>query len=292
MPTILITGAAGVAGQAVVRRVLETRSDLSLKLCDVSPMPSDLRSAAPFVRVDTRTPGDVESAVAGVDAVVHLAAWHCAHQPAVSDETIFAVNVDGTFNVVQACRRHKVKALVFASSMAYGHGGVYGVTKVLGEDLCRMFHVCERKPAVCLRYHDFVPKSYLAFGRMLLRNGVDARDVADATIASVDAVLAGKVGFFTTVVHHQLGAPRDVVENFGKLGADWLEAQLPGAIRLLEKYGIDLPQRLEQHDLSQAKELMNWSPRYNALDFLRDLAKRDGAGEDVGNLWAAGQLPD
>jgi nucleoside-diphosphate-sugar epimerase len=257
----------------------------------MAPLPADLRGAGEFVRCDTRRPADVDAAVAGCDAIVHLAAWHCAHVPPVSDETIFAVNVDGTFNVIQAARRHGVRALVFASSMAYGHGGIYGATKILGEDLCRSFHEITKMPTVCLRYHDFVPKPYLAFGEMLFRNGVDRRDVAASTVASLEAALAGRVSWLVSVVHHQLGAPADVVADFGNRGAAWLQTQLPGAGRLIEKYAIKMPATLEQHDLGEADRLLGWRPRVNGLDFLRDLQRRDAAGEDVSKLWAHGELP-
>lgn len=285
---ILITGAAGNAGQAVVEALKKTTSH-ELRLADVSP-PAN-RDAGEFVRCDTRTAADVDAAMEGCDAVIHLAAWHCAHVPPVSDETIFAVNVDGTFNVTQACRKHKVKALVFASSMAYGLWGVYGATKVIGENLCQNFHNVTKTPTVCLRYHDFVPKPYLAFGEKLFHNGVDRRDVATSTVASLEAALAGKLSYFMTIVHRDFAAPADVVNDFAKLGPAWLESQLPGATKLIEKYEIKLPERLEQHDLGEAHRLLGWKPTVNGLTFLRDLQKREAAGEDVTNLWAAGELP-
>jgi nucleoside-diphosphate-sugar epimerase len=138
MTTVLITSAAGNGGQAVARHVAAAGFDL--RLADVVPPPPEVLALGDFVRCDTRTPTDVLDAVAGVDAVIHLAAWHSAHRPPVSDSAIFAVNVDGTFNILEACRRSGVQALVFASSMAYGWGSVYSVTKVLGEELCRAFH--------------------------------------------------------------------------------------------------------------------------------------------------------
>ena len=116
---VLVTGAAGNAGQAVCRLLLETGT--TVRLADMAPPPADILdhpSRPEFVRCDTRTPEDVRRAVAGMDAVVHLAAWHSGHTPPVSDPTIFAVNVDGTFQVLEACREHGVRALVFASSMA------------------------------------------------------------------------------------------------------------------------------------------------------------------------------
>lgn len=131
-----------------------------VRRADVAPPTDDDRQDLEFVRCDTRTATDVLDALAGCDAVVQLAAWHPAHVPSVSDETIFAVNVDGTFIVVQVCRAQNVSAVVFASSMAYGWGGVsgrgvYGVTKVIGEDLWPMYHEVTDASVAMLRYHDF-----------------------------------------------------------------------------------------------------------------------------------------
>ncbi len=147
---VLVTGAAGNAGQAVTR--LLANEGFTLRSADVAPPPGGDSGGGEFVRCDTRTPEDVRRAVAGMDAVVHLAAWHSAHRPPISDATIFAVNVDGTFNVIEACREAGVQALVFASSMAYGWGGIYSVTKVIGEDLCRAFHEITGAAVALLRY--------------------------------------------------------------------------------------------------------------------------------------------
>ena len=289
---ILITGAAGNAGHAVAMQLKRATSH-EIRLADAMGLPPALKDVGEYVRCDTRTVADVDAAVEGCDAVIHLAAWHCGHQPPVSDETIFAVNVDGTFNLTQACRAHKVKALIFASSMAYGLWGVYGATKVIGENLCQNFHNITKVPSVSLRYHDFVPKSYLDFGRKMFFNGVDRRDVASATVAALEAALAGRIAYQMSIVHHQLGAPADVVEDFKNNGPAWLETRLTGATKLIEKYHIALPDRLEQHDLSEAARLWNgWTPAYNALSFLEDLKRRDAAGEDVSTIWANGQLPE
>src|SRR5205809_1121775 len=98
---ILVTGAAGNAGIAV-SQLLAQSTQCELRLCDIAAPPPALRNLGEYLRIDTRTPADVDSAMAGVDCVIHLAAWHCGHNPPVSDETIFSVNVDGTFNVLQS----------------------------------------------------------------------------------------------------------------------------------------------------------------------------------------------
>lgn len=286
---ILVTGAAGNAGQATCVEL--ARAGFDLRMADATAPPVSLRDLGEFVRCDTRTPDDVRHAVQGVDGVVHLAAWHCAHQPPVSDPTIWAVNVDGTFNVFEACRHAGVKAIVYASSMAYGWGGVYSVTKVVGEELCRSYHEMTGAAIAMLRYHDFVPKPYLAFGAQLLRNGVDRRDVAGATVASLRAALDGRIGLFRTIVHTDHGMPPEVIGDFRRHGPDWCESQVPGAAGLIAKYELFLPERVEQHDLGEAERLLGWTPQVTFVDFLRDLKARDECGEDVAQLWAPGQLP-
>ena len=285
---VLVTGAAGNAGQATCMALAKTGAEI--RMADVTPPPPECMGLGEFVRCDTRSPEDAQKAVEGVDAVIHLAAWHCAHVPPVSDATIFAVNVDGTFNLFQAARERKIQAMIYASSMAYGWGSVYGVTKVIGEDLCRTYHETTGASVAMLRYHDFVPKSYLAFGVKLLRNGVDRRDVGNATVAAALAALERKFDLFRTIVHTDHHLPAEVFSNFGALGLDWCESQVLGSVDLLAKYDLVLPEHVERHDLSEAKSLTGWAPQYGFIEFLEDLKARDSRGEDVRSLWSPSDL--
>jgi len=286
---VLITGAGGNAGQAIARSVAGAGYDI--RLADTVPPPPDVAALGEFVRCDTRTPADARNAVDGIDAVIHLAAWHSAHTPPVSDATIFAVNVDGTFNVLEACRESGVQAFVFASSMAYGWGSVYSVTKVLGEELCRAYHQMTGAAVVMLRYHEFVPAPYMKYGVRLLRNGVDRSDVASATLAALRATIERRVELFRTIVHTDHGMPPDVIADFQRLGPDWCERQVPGSRHLIEKYSLVLPATVEQHDLSEAARDLGWRPVVGFVEFLRDLSERDARGEDVRALRVPGALP-
>jgi len=260
-------------------------------MADVIPTSAEDLQTCEFIRCDTRTPADVRRAVSGMDAVVHLAAWHCAHNPPVSDDTIFAVNVDGTFHLLEACREENIQAFVFASSMAYGWGSVYAVTKVIGEDLCRSFHETTGASVAMLRYHEFIPRPYLEFGAYLLRNGLDRRDVATATAAAVTAVLERRVELFKTIVHTHHGMPAEVITDFANLGMDWCEANVPGSRELISKYEIPLPNQVEQHDLSEAERVLGWKPAIRFIDFLQDLKQRDERGENVRALRVPSELP-
>jgi len=290
MTLVTITGAGGNAGQAVAREAAAAGFDV--RLADmVAPAP-EVAALGEFVRCDTRSVTDVQAAVAGADAVIHLAAWHSAHRPPVSDATIFAVNIDGTFNVFEACRANGVQAIVYASSMAYGWGSVYGLTKVLGEEMCRTYHEITGAAIAMLRYHEFVPAPYLTFGPRLLRNGVDRSDVARATVASLQAALERRFERFMTIVHTAHGIPDEVLADFPQRGPDWLETQVPGAKDLIARCDLPLPGTVEQHDLSEAARVLGWQPRVGFLDFLRDLQARDARGEDVRALTAMGTLDE
>ncbi len=285
---VLVTGASGNGGQAVCMRLVD--AGYTVRMADVAPAPE--RGLGEFIRCDTRTATDCRRAVEGVEAVVHLAAWHSAHRPPVSDATIFAVNVDGTFNLLEACGEQGIRALVFASSMAYGFRSVYSVTKVIGESLCRSYHERMGASVAMLRYHEFIPRPYLEFGARLLRNGVDRRDVASATVAAVQATVEQRVnGLFTTIVHTDHGMPQAVMEDFRGLGPEWCEAQVPGARGLIDKYAIPLPERVEHHDLSKAARVLGWRPSTGFVDFLQDLKRRDERGEDVAALRVPSELP-
>jgi nucleoside-diphosphate-sugar epimerase len=286
---VLVTGASGNGGQAVCRALLQ--AGFTVRMADVAPPSAEDLKGNEFIRCDTRTPADARRAVEGMDAVVHLAAWHCAHNPPVSDDTIFAVNVDGTFHILEACRQQGIKSIVYASSMAYGWWSVYGVTKVIGEDLCRAYQEMTGASIAMLRYHEFIPRPYLEFGERLLRNGVDRRDVAAATAASVKAALEQRFGLFKTIVHTNHGMPEEVTHHFHKLGPDWCEQQVPGSRQLLAKYNISLPEKVEQHDLSEANRVLGWKPDVGFTDFLRDLKFRDERGIDVTDIWVPSELP-
>ncbi|MFI5421937.1 MAG: NAD-dependent epimerase/dehydratase family protein [Nitrososphaerales archaeon] len=289
---ILVTGSSGTAGQRISRDLVT--AGFEVRMADMKPPLEEDRTLGEFVRCDTRTPSDVREAVEDIDAVIHLAAWHSAHVPPVSDATIFAVNVDGTFNLLEACRDFGIKSLVYASSLAYGWHSVYAVTKVIGEDLCRQFQeTTEGASVAILRYNKFVPCSYLEYGGRLLENGVDLRDISAATVAALKAVCEYKIAFFrTVVVNKNDDMPESVAQNFRSNGPAWLEDRLQGSSRLIGKYSIPLPARIEErYDLSESQRVLDWKPTIGFLDFLRDLKKRDERGEDVSKLWVASELP-
>jgi nucleoside-diphosphate-sugar epimerase len=110
MSRCVVTGAGGHLGGFVVRE-LEDRHELVLVVRDRLETPHEL------VVGDLLSPADCETALAGADVLIHLAAI-----PEPSPET-FQVNVLTTYHLLEAAREHGVKRVVMASSnCAYGHG--------------------------------------------------------------------------------------------------------------------------------------------------------------------------
>ena len=127
MATVLITGGVGSMGRLVCTRLakgVHTVRAFDLDTADFAGLPDGV-TALPG---DLTSTSDVEAAVQGVDAVVHLAAI----LPPVADQQIELaqrVNVDGTQIIVDAMQKHAQKArLVFSSSVS-----VYGTPDNSGE---------------------------------------------------------------------------------------------------------------------------------------------------------------
>lgn len=115
---------------------------------------------------DIRDIDILDSAMQDVDYVFHLAAmWllHCKDYP----RTAFDVNIQGTFNVLEACVKHKVKKLVYSSSASvygdavevpmtedhpFNNTNFYGATKISGEAMCTAMNDRYGLPIVGLRY--------------------------------------------------------------------------------------------------------------------------------------------
>ena len=111
---IVVTGGSGQFGQAVVRELAARKHEvLSL---DRTPHPG----FRPAWIVDLNQPGDLYQAMAGAEAVVHLAAIPAPNL--ASDTATFNNNVAATYNMFKAAADLGVKKVVVASSIAaYGY---------------------------------------------------------------------------------------------------------------------------------------------------------------------------
>lgn len=180
METVLVTGGAGFIGSHLTERLLaEQRRVVVLDNFDPFYDPAvkrrnvSLFAATPSCRVvegDIRDPAALDRAFSGaeVGTVVHLAA-RAGVRPSIAEPALYAdVNLNGTMQVLEACRRHGVRSLIFGSSSSvYGNNekvpfseadpvdhpvSPYAATKKAGELLCHAHHHVFGLSVACLRF--------------------------------------------------------------------------------------------------------------------------------------------
>lgn len=171
---ILVIGGAGFIGSHVVAELLKTDvSEIRIydnfargKHSNIVPYLADKRCNIFSNGGDIRDVDVLDDAMKGIDGVIHLAAmWllHCKDFP----RTAFHVNIEGTFNVLEACVRNNVQRLVYSSSASvygdaaevpmteshpFNNRNFYGASKIAGEAMCRAFHDRYGLSYVGLRY--------------------------------------------------------------------------------------------------------------------------------------------
>lgn len=176
---LLITGGAGFIGANLVEYLLE-KGGYRLRVLDNfstgrrayidrilnSTNPMNPKNPVELITGDVRNREEVEDAVRGVDAVVHLAAHTNVIASLENPQGSFEINVLGTLNLLEACRQQGVDRFVFASSnAAVGEQeppideskvpapiSPYGAGKLAGEALCSAYYGSYGIKAVSLRF--------------------------------------------------------------------------------------------------------------------------------------------
>ena len=276
MAKIVVTGASGKAGRAVVRTLLEHDHDV-LAVDVVSPTVL----SAPSLLADLTEYGQTVECLAGQDAVVHLAAIPASGIH--TEETTFRTNMSSTYNVFEAARLLGLQRVVWASSEtilglpfereqpayapidedhpAYPESS-YALSKVLSEELGRQFHRWTGTPYVALRFSNIMePRDYERFPsywdepnlrRWNLWGYVDARDVAESCRLALEADVGAE---------HFIVAAADTVMN--RPSRD-LMAEVYPAVRYQPTAG-DFDTLLS---IEKARKLLGYEPRWSWRDHI------------------------
>jgi len=292
---ILVTGAAGFIGSHLCERLLEI-SEIEVIGIDGFINPSlnqtKLRNLRllltnprfQFHQVDLRQV-DLKKLLEGVQVVYHLAAMPGVRSSWGTDFQLYVDhNIVATQLLLEAVRERPLTKFIYIStSSVYGEkvGKVseasmptplspYGVSKLTGEYLCKVYQVSYGIPIVILRYFTlFGPRqrSDMAFHRFIMGilqrasiqiygNGLQTRDFTfikdcvDATVAVLDA--EGVIG--------------EIINIGGRERASILEVISILEYLLDNKATLEFMDRLKGDpldtwaDISKAQTLLNYNP--------------------------------
>ena len=284
--SILITGGGGFIGSHLVDSFVKQGHDVIVLDNFSTGRSQNLNHVADKIQLieyDISQTGKWQDYFKGVDWVFHLAALADIVPSIERPNDYYQSNVNGTFNVLEACRRHKIKKIVYsASSSCYGIPDKYptkenaeirpqypyALTKFIGEQMIMHWSQVYNLSAVALRFFNvYGPRSRTSgtygavFGVFLAQKLAskpytvvgDGTQTRDFTFVSdiVDAIIAA--------------AESDVSGEIINIGSD----NTYSVNRLVELLGgnvVHIPKRPGEPDctwadITKAKQLLNWQPK-------------------------------
>ncbi len=150
---VLITGGAGFIGRHLARALLSRGHRVRIldslieQVHGGATRPADLDPDAEFRLGDVRDPAAVQSALRGVDKVVHLAAEVGVGQSMYAVDRYVSVNDHGTAVLFQQLIEQPVRRVVVASSMSiYGEGLYRDAQGRMLQDVVRLPRVGPNAP--------------------------------------------------------------------------------------------------------------------------------------------------
>jgi len=294
----LVTGGAGFIGSHLADLLIELNCEvLVLDNLSIGRKENiehlEANSDFTFINADICNLDEIEPLFKNVHWVFHLAAL-ADIVPSIENPTeYFKSNVNGTFNVLQACRKHQVKRIIYAgSSSSYGIPDEYptketaeihpqypyALTKNIGEQL--VMHWCQlyNLPAISLRFFNvYGPRARTSgtygavFGVFLAQklankpytvvgDGSQTRDftyvsdIVSAIIAAAESDLSGEI----------INIGSNNTYSINRL------------VELLEGDIIYIPKRPGEPDctwadISKATQLLNWEPKVSLEDGVKML---------------------
>ncbi len=278
---VLVTGASGRLGQAVVRELVD--AGYEVRGTDRRrPEPGVLPAGVRFIETTLSEVGQVAGAAAGCTAVIHLGAIPGPYSH--PDEIVFGNNTQATFAVFQAASLVGISRLAFASSVsAYGmawsrepfnaqyvpmdeeHPFVakdpYALSKEVDERTAQMFSRRDGSTIAALRFHWIARPEELA-----LRAGVTGEN-EDSSVGLRGLWGYVHIGDAARACRLAIEVEPFGFEAFNIVAADTLLA-IPTE-EALATYGPEieirspLPGFTSGFAIDKAKRILGWEPQHS-----------------------------
>ncbi len=309
--TSLVTGAHGFVGSHLARGLLERGEEVRVldrpapRLADVGGERLSgldllgIRDEVELVEADLRDVDAVGAAVEGVDSVFHLAAQTIVGVARESPLATFEVNVQGAWNVFEACREHDVGRIVFASSdKAYGSSPElpyredfplraaypYDASKAAADTIARSYAKAYGLPLAVTRFANVYGGGDLNFSRLIPetvaalidgrapvirsdgspeRDFLHVDDAVSAYLAIAGALDSGAAGEAFNAGGERPYSVREVVEMIAAAAGDGIEPDFQGEGNPSGEIDRQFV------DSTKLRELTGWRPGVELADGLR-----------------------
>ena len=152
---ILVTGGAGYIGSHIVELLIKTKSNIIIIDNLVTGHKKLLNKKAKFIKVDIKNKTLITKIINDyeISSIIHLAGSLNVSEAEKNKKKYYKNNVEGTLNLVKACKNSFVKNIIFSSSCSvYGNvkGSVnekmkpnpqsyYALTKYKAEEIIKKF---------------------------------------------------------------------------------------------------------------------------------------------------------
>lgn len=152
---ILVTGGAGYIGSHIVELLIKTKSNIIIIDNLVTGHKKLLNKKAKFIKVDIKNKTLITKIINNyeISSIIHLAGSLNVSEAEKNKKKYYKNNVEGTLNLVKACKNSFVKNIIFSSSCSvYGNvkGSVnekmkpnpqsyYALTKYKAEEIIKKF---------------------------------------------------------------------------------------------------------------------------------------------------------
>ncbi|KAJ3023481.1 hypothetical protein HKX48_002908 [Thoreauomyces humboldtii] len=310
---VLVTGGAGFIGSTLVDRLLELGYDVrvfdNLATGSIRHVPRG-HANLDFVLGDIMDPAALDTAMEGMEYVFHLAAMSkVAPSLKNPDMARFCteVNALGSWNVLDAARKHKIKKVMYAaSSTYYGNQPApqserdapdfitpYAASKFEGEMQMQMFNNLFGVPTVSLRLFMVYGPRQPSKGAYAIVTGVFARQAA----AGLPLTIEGEGDHSRDFIHvkdiveglilaQQTETVRGQVINLGT-GTGYTVQQVadlvsPNQVHVTGRKN-DLMKTLA--DTCKMKKVLGYQPQREFLPEMSAVAQATMKGESFSQSW-------
>jgi dTDP-glucose 4,6-dehydratase len=295
MKNILVTGGAGFIGSNFVRYIYNVRPDWRITVLDKLTYAGDKKnldgldeSRFKFIKGDICDEQTIDSAVAGCDVVVHFAAETHVDNSVHDPKPFVDSNVLGTFQVLEAVRKHgkrlhhistdevygdlELDDPKFSETTPYNPSSPYSATKA-GSDMLvrawiRTFKVqatisnCSNNYGPYQHVEKFIPRQITEIleGRkpklygsgQNIRDWIHAEDHSSGVLAILEK---GKIGETYLIGANNEKSNKEVVETILEL----MGKNKDGYEHVNDRPGHDLRYAI---DSSKLRNELGWQPKY------------------------------